>query len=504
MSKLLLGVDVGTTNIKVGAFSIQGELRHLAKARNPVRHPKPSHAEQDMAATWTATAETLRTVTAELPPGASIAGVGTTGQAHGCWIIDEAGEPVRDAIIWSDSRASTYIDRWKTDGTLSNLTAICGSQPYSGMSLPILCWLAEKEPDTLSAAATVFSCKDWIKYKLTGIQTTDITEVDVPYLDSDSDPRGEVVFDLVGLDGDPELLPEIVSPTDVVGTVTSSAEATTGVPEGTPVVGGVIDNVASAFGSGASDPSDGSIIVGTSIITQALLDESGPGSEELKISTGVDGMSMVVVGSRAGIQNLEWAQEMLAGGSEFETIESMVREIPIGCDGVRYLPYLSATGEDGTFVDPAARAQFIGLEPGTSAPELLRSVYEGVALAVRDCFEYIRANSERVYLSGGGSRSAFWSQMFADCLETDLIVSDTDEPGAKGAALLAGIGVGIYNDIRAAVDQMITANHTHTPRQEATAKYDHLFELFVTLVDEMGPVWAENQRTRDEIRDEEV
>lgn len=499
MSQVLIGVDAGTSNVKAVAFENNGRPITRSVHENPIACTPSGFAEQDPIKVWNATANALQSVIDALSSDQTVLGVGVTGQGHGCWLIDHNGAPVRDAILWSDSRSAQILETWADDGTLTEIEAICGSKPYSGTSLPILRWLADEEPETLSAAETVFSCKDWLKYKLTSTRTVDTTEASVPYLDIDDGEVSTDVFDTAGLDEHSKLLPPVISSTDIAGTVTSSAETETGVPEGTPVVGGLIDTAASAVGTGACKPGETSSIIGTALINLTLTNGPRPKSPGLSMNTSMNDLWTNVIGSRAGTNNLEWIRNEILSGAEFGELEDMASKVPVGSAGVRYLPFLSQTGEDGPFSDPDARAQFIGLEPSHSAAHLVRATYEGVALGMRDCYEHLPGTADRIHIGGGGAKSLFWTQMLADCLGADVIVPQGAEFGAKGSALLAGIATDEYSDIQEAVSRTTTVERVHNPDPNRRRQYDQLYDLYSDLVSEMGTVWTRSREVQDQL-----
>jgi len=178
---VLLGIDAGTTTITAVAFNSDGTVRAVASETQSVAHPNAGWAEQAMDAVWEATASAVRSVLEGLEDGTDVLGVGLTGQGDGCWLCGEDGSPVRNAVLWSDSRAAPILERWEADGTMTAIAAECGSLMYPGMSLPLLAWFAEHEPESLKRATTAFGCKDWIAYRLTGVRNTDYSEATVPF-----------------------------------------------------------------------------------------------------------------------------------------------------------------------------------------------------------------------------------------------------------------------------------------------------------------------------------
>jgi erythritol kinase len=179
----LLGVDAGPSRIKAVARTPTGDEHAIATHSVPTQHSQPQWAEQDMAIVWDRTAGCLSQVVGQLPSDARIRGLSIAGQGDGCWLVDEAGEPVRNAILWSDSRAADYVSAWSKTGVCRDIEQVCGSGLFPGTALPLLAWLADEEPDRLTAAATLFFCKDWLTYKLTDQRATELSDASLPLLD---------------------------------------------------------------------------------------------------------------------------------------------------------------------------------------------------------------------------------------------------------------------------------------------------------------------------------
>jgi sugar (pentulose or hexulose) kinase len=489
MAGVLIGVDAGTTNIKTVAFSTEGDELARASRRNEVL-TEDGRTEQDMETTWERTAATIEDVSASLSADDHVIGVGITGQGDGCWLVDGDGQPARNAILWNDNRAAGIVEEWGETGVSERIFDICGNGLFAGASLPILRWLHDNEPATLDRAETVLFCKDWIKYRLTGELTTDLSDASLPYLDIRTHEYTDELSDLAGVPGVEALFPRLEPATSVVGTVTESASARTGLPAGTPVISGVIDIVASAVGSGAARPGDSSSVVGTTALNQTIL-ESVPDLDEpvgFTLAITEDRYTRAMA-SMAGTPNLDWARAEIAETDDFDAVEDAARSVPAGADGLLYHPYLSSSGERSPFIDSAARAQFSGLDPSHTRAHLLRAVYEGVALAMRDCYEHLPTEADRVVVSGGGAGSTFWCQLFADCLDTTVAVPEGSELGARGIALLAGVALDAYPDIEAGLDAMTGIDRSYDPRPEYAERYDEWYEVYRTTYEAMFDAW---------------
>jgi len=492
MTRCLLGIDAGTTTITAVAFTPDGTERARAARDNRVHHPRDDWAEQELAATWERTAAVIREVVTALPDADDIVGVGVTGQGGGCWLLDSDGEPVRNAILWTDARASGIVEAWRDDGTSAALFDRCGYGAFPGMALPIVRWLRDHEPEALDRAATLVACKDWIRSRLTGTVGSDPTDMSLVHRDIREDgyrPDALRLADVPVVEG---LEPRVDPPTRVAGAVTASAAAATGLPAGTPVVTGTMDVAASAYGSGVGTPGEGSTVVGTTLQNQVLLERPrivGPPTG-YTLDLGVGGLGLRAMGAMTGTPNVDWARAQLATTDDFAAVEADARSVAPGADGLVYHPYLSSAGEKAPFVDPAARAQFSGLDPSHTRAHLLRAVYEGVALAVRHCYDSLPGEPRTVTVSGGGARSDLWRQLIADCLDTTVRVPAYGELGAKGAAMLAAVGVDHYPDLDTAIDVMSDTGTTYAPRPGPASVYDDLYAYYTAVRESMADVWS--------------
>lgn len=491
MNQVLIGIDAGTTTIKTVAFTEDGTEIARTSRENSVIEPQPNWAEQDMNLIWAHTSETIQETVDLIPENYEIAAVGITGQGGGCWLVDDTGKPIRNAIIWTDSRAADIVDEWRKTGIHDGLFEQFGYGVFPGLALPILQWFMNNEVDTLRDADTLLGCKDWIRYRLTDNLASDPTELSLIHFDPtaeqlDTDLPKNLRLPFLG-----DLAPPIESPTTLTGKITSDAAAETGLPEGTPVATGVFDVAASAFGSGVATPGDSSTVVGTTLQIQKLLEipQIDPPAVGYTLALGINGMGLRAMGAMTGTPNLDWARETIADGKSFEDVESIARTAPSGADGVVYHPYLSTAGEKAPFIDPNARAGFTGLNPSHERAHLLRAIYEGLALSLRDCAEGLPGEIGRTALSGGGTRSTLLCELFANCLDTTVVVPVGEEFGAKGAATLAAIAIGLHNDLKTAVSSMTSVEKRFCPSPEQVKRYDSLYDIYTEIAAGLREPW---------------
>ena len=508
--RYLLGIDVGTSVVKSVLFDLHGREIAIARSDAPIEHPDANWSEAEMNTIWSAVLDTVRQVTAN-KRGSHVAGIGVTGTCCGAWLIDEHGEPVRTAILWNDGRASDIVNEWQHSGLFSQIFAISGNALFPGYTLAVLAWLRRHEPETLDRARWLLFSKDWIRFKLTGDIATE--ETDCSYLPFDIRRRrlSSELFDLAGIGEYIRLVPRMVRSHDSVAPITAEIAAATGIPLGTPVVAGLVDVVASTLGAGVWQPGQACSIVGTSVLNSLVSNRPMFEPADVGVQAVMPGETWLrSLVNTSGTLNLEWMLKVLAvpevqqaaaeGTNVYALIEAAVKTVPIGADGVVFHPYVNTAGVISPFVNPAARAQFFGIGVQHTRAHLMRAVYEGVALSMLDAYENMPEPTEAVLLSGGGARSAFWAQMFADATGRRVSVADGTELGARGAAMMAGIGAGVYGTLDEAVS-VARVNRHYSPDPEAHRRYRAQYELYQKLYQQLGETWWLRHRILQEFKE---
>jgi sugar (pentulose or hexulose) kinase len=498
LDRYLLGIDAGTSVIKSVLFDVRGREVAVARRDMPVQHPHSSWSEADMDIVWELARETVREVCAE-GRGERVVGIGITGTCCGAWLVDEQGLPVRPAILWNDGRAADLLSEWQGQGILRRIFAISGNAMFPGYTVPVLAWLQRHEPQTLERARWLLFTKDWIRYRLTGVVANE--ESDCSYMPFDIRSRcaSAELFAIAGIADCLRLLPKMLSGYEVGGYVTTEVAEATGLAAGTPVVAGLVDVVASTVGAGAYRPGQACSIVGTSSLNSLVSERPMFEPPDVGVQATMPGGSWLrSLVNTSGTLNIDWMLDVLAapereraereGRSVFDLVEEMVRNVPAGAEGVVYHPYINTAGVVSPFVNPAARAQFFGVEVGHTRAHLLRAVYEGVALSMLDAYEHMPERCEEVLLSGGGARSDFWAQMFADATGRRIVVPDGSEYGARGVAMMAGIGAGVYRDLDEAAGAVEIARQ-YEPDPRAHEIYRELYALYRELYRSLGNAW---------------
>jgi len=440
---VLIGLDAGTSVVKAVAFAPDGEVLRVAARPTRTHAPAPGHAEQEIEEAIAAAVEALREVAAgeapELP--------GITAQGDGVWLIDEAGRPVRPAILWSDARAAGVVERWMADGTAERAFRASGNMLFPGAAAPILAYLQEHDPAPLRVAATAAYCKDVILQRLTGARATDVSDASLPFLDPRTRRYDRGLLELYGVAGWGHLLAPVDPSPAPLRPLTAEAAAPTGLPAATPVHAGPFDICATAIGAGLERPGDALVIVGTTLGCGVLTDrvETDGVPAGMLLCMPEPDRWLRVMPAMVGTPSLEWLLGIAGVGRE--EIDALLAASPPGASGVVCLPLLSPAGERAPFVDPAARGQLLGLSLESTRADLVRAVCEGVAYAARHCLEAAGLSPDgRVFLGGGGVRSAGWRRILADVLGRPLLLARQPEAGARGAAMAALGDAGIPYD----------------------------------------------------------
>jgi xylulokinase len=498
----LMGIDVGTTGTRALIIDSTGNLLGSATAEYPMYTPRPQWAEQDPEDWWQAAIKAIRQVLDEshVEP-ASISGVGLTGQMHGMVLLDAQGHVLRRCIMWNDQRTAAQC-AWimKTIGR-ERFLELTMNPALPGFTAPKIIWTRENEPNVFAKAAHVLLPKDYLRFRLTGIYATEV-----------SDASGTVLLDVGKRQWSEEVLGELEIPAAwmprcvespvVTGQITSEVAQVTGLRAGTPVVGGGGDQAASAVGSGIVEPGLVSVTLGTSGVVFAYTDAPSrdpegrlhtfchavPGKWHVMGVTLSAGGSFRWLRDTLGLQ--EKAVAALSGVDPYEILTAEAANAPAGCEGLLFLPYL--TGERAPYPDPNARGVFFGLTLRHDKRHMVRSVLEGVAYSLRDCMEIFRDLGipiQQVRAAGGGARSQVWRQVMADVFGTELVTINVTDSTAFGAALLAGVGSGVFRSVSEACASTVRIVERTEPIAENQAAYNEYYPVYRSLYRALKPAY---------------
>ncbi len=483
----LLGIDVSTTATKALLVDEDGRVVEVASSSYDLSTPRPLWAEQDPELWWTAAVEAIRRLTVDPE---TIAAVGLTGQMHGLVLLDEVGEVLRPAILWNDQRSAAQCDQMRDRLGFEELVRITGNDAFPGFTAPKLLWVREHEPDVYRRIGQVLLPKDYLRFKLTGGYATDRAGAGgTLFLNLESRDWSRPLLD--ALEIPPDWLPATHEGTEITGRVTTAAAEATGLKAGTPVVGGGGDQAAQAVGVGAVNAGTVALTVGTSGVVFASADEplTEPTGRLHAFPHAVPGKWHVMGVMLSAAGSLRWYRDVVAPEVDFEALVEEAAAVEPGCEGLTFLPYLS--GERTPHADSRARGAFVGLTLKHGRGHLTRAVLEGVAFGLRDNLALMSevglAGVDEVRVSGGGVRSLLWRQILADALGVDLVKVQTAEGAAFGAALLAGIGIGVWPTAGDACDKAVELGQTTRPGPEAEGVYEPVYRRFRELYPALKP-----------------
>ncbi len=479
----VVGIDSSTTATKAVVVGPDGAVVSVGVSEYGYDAPHVGWSQQHPQLWWDATVAALRqALQAAQLDGTSIATVGLTGQMHGSVLLDAAGDVVRPALLWNDQRTAAECDEIRHRVGAQRLVELTGNDALTGFTAPKLLWVRAHEPQEWARVRHVLLPKDFVRHRLTGGFATDVADASGTLL-LDVPQRRWSVDVLAALDLDPQLLPALHEGPDVTGTVSEEAAEATGLRAGTPVVAGGGDQAATAVGVGAVTPEVGALSLGTSGVV--FVPTAGPVVEpQGRVHAFCHAVPdtwhvMGVMLSAAG--SLRWYRDTLAPHEQFGALVAEAETVPAGCDGLRFLPYL--TGERTPHPDPDARGAFVGLTVRHTRAHLTRAVLEGVAFGLRDGLELMRAAGVplpgELRVSGGGSKSPLWRQVVADVLGVPLVATATAEGAAYGAAVLAAVAAGWHPDVPAASAALVSPGQRTDPGDadysRAYASYDRLY-----------------------------
>lgn len=489
---VILGIDLGTSSVKAMLLdSFQGVLAVKA-SKYDVSIPKEGYAQQDPMKWWEETKKVLLELKRDYKDAfEQIAAIGFSGQMHGIVLADKEGNPLRESILWLDQRSQKELDKIQEKIDFDRMGEIFRTRVFTGFAFPSLLWIKEHEPELLEKTAAVMMPKDFIRYKITGKMASDV-----------SDASSSAIFDTAKRTWAYEVikefeLPEHIFPPcgesmDIAGYVTKECEAECGLKAGIPVIYGAGDQQAQSIGNGVCE--EGKIIcnIGTGGQISTYIKEPVY-DKELRTHTFCHpyekGYTIYGATLCSGM-SLNWLKNKILKIDEFEELSRQAGEIEPGSEGLIYLPYLS--GERTPHMNPCAKGMFAGITLGQDSRHFIRAVMEGVTMSLRDSLEILQElniKCDTMIASGGGARSSEWLQMQADIFNKKVIVCEVNEQACLGACMLAGVGCGIFKDLKEAIDRFVAFQDTVYEPDPIHAKvYDRQYEKFKRLY-EINKEW---------------
>jgi len=460
-AQVLIGLDVGTTGVKAVAISPDGRMLGSVTEEYTLSTPQPGWAEQDPEDWWHA----AQTCLERLPEGH----VGFSGQMHGLVVLDAEERVLRPAILWNDQRTAAECAEIEARVGLERLIELTGNRALTGFTAPKLLWLRRHEPDVYARIRHVLLPKDYVRLRLTGVHAIDA-----------ADASGTLLFDVAGRRWSTEVCEALDIPLEWLPTAYESTE-----------IAGAGDQAAAALGVGIASPGPVSVVLGTSGVVFAALPSYLPDAQA-RVHVFCHAVpdtwhAMGVMLSAAG--SFAWLRGVVGAG--YGALDEEAARWAPGTEGLLFAPYLA--GERTPHADPDARGSFTGLSLRHDRGALARATLEGVAYGLRDSLELLRelgVRPEAGRASGGGAKSDLWLRIVASVLGLPLERTESEEGSAFGAALLAGVRAGVFENAADAVARCVRVRDRIEPDPDWSAAYEHGYDRYKLLYPTLKPLEA--------------
>jgi len=478
---LLIGADIGTTNVKVVAFDRSGRAAVHASTPTPTHYPRPGRAHYDPEQLWQVFAATLRKVTGQLDDAGSVASIAVASMGEAAVPLDAAGRPTHDIIAWFDGRAqpqAEWLDRTFGRDHLFGVTGL-SLQPIFGLCK--LLWLKENEPEAFGRTAAWLNVADYIAFRLSGVAATDYSlasrtlALDLHQLRWAEDLLQEA-------DISPDLFAPLRPSGSSLGPITSEAAEATRLPESAQVAVGGHDHVCGALATGVTEPGTMLNSLGTAeaifLPLERPLADPEVGHQGYTQGAHVAGQYYVFGGQYTSGASIEWFRDALGDEADYGVLIAEAEEVPPGSLGAFFLPHLRLANPP--YDDPASRGAFIGLSTDNTRGSLFRAVLEGLAFDSRNSLEPLLVHSSveklrAIYAIGGGTQNRLLMRIKATVLGRTITVVGIEEATSLGAAILGGIAAGVYANVPSALKELRYTETPVEPIPDQVALYDAFF-----------------------------
>ena len=473
---LYVGVDLGTSAVKLLLMDAQGKILNTVSKEYALSFPHPGWSEQKPEDWYSQVMAGLKELLADADKS-QVAGISFGGQMHGLVILDDQDNVIRPAILWNDGRTQKQTDYLNNVIGKDKLSQYTANIAFAGFTAPKILWVEENEPENFKKIAKIMLPKDYIAYKLSGVHCTDV-----------SDASGMLLFDVKNRCWSKEMmeichvkeeqLANIYESYEVVGTLKADVAAELGLSTDVKIVAGAGDNAAAAVGTGTVGDAMCNISLGTSGTVFISSKEFGVDKNNaLHSFAHADGSYHLMGCMLSAASCNKWWMEDILKTKNFADEQKGIEKL--GENHVFYLPYLM--GERSPHNNPNARATFIGMTMDTTREDMTQAVLEGVAFALRDSLEVAKSlgiKLERTKICGGGAKSPLWKKMIANILGIKVDVIETEEGPGYGAAMLAAVACGEYASVEEAAAKLVKTVDTIEPDPELTAKYEKKYQQF--------------------------
>lgn len=493
MDRFSLGIDLGTSSLKVLLLSSLGKVKFSYSHNYPTKFSRPNYSEQDPDDWYKALVDSIKVLFDDTGiSNKQIEGLSITGQMHGLVCVDSNGQKLRNAIIWSDRRSTNQVENIiKRIGKFDYIKST-GNPISTGFLFPTYLWIRENEKEVFDNTFCLLMPKDYLCLKLTDSYFTDYTDASASGLfDVDKCSWNECLINIFNISDN--ILPIIKQTSSEIGKVSQNSARETGLLEGTPVFMGGGDTPVQALSQGLLQ--EGKFIIGLS---------SGANIISLSKPPKIDSAGRVhcfryvipefwynMAATLSAGNSLLWLQNNLSPKLSISEMISVAEKVS-NTEELFFLPHLN--GERTPYMDPTSKGGFFGLTSHHDLSHMIRSILEGVSFSLKSGFDILCElgnKPETIIVSGGGSRSRFWVQILSDILNYPIEISENHFGASMGAAIIAGIGVGFYSDYSNACELvLVKPRDIITPNEDNVNKYHETYKTFMNLYPMMKSLYG--------------
>ena len=488
---LYIGIDLGTSAVKLLLMDSQGNICNIVSREYPLYFPHPGWSEQNPQDWYEQTMEGIRELLKDADKN-QVAGISFGGQMHGLVILDEKDQVIRPAILWNDGRTTEECDYLNNVIGKEKLSEYTANISFTGFTAPKILWVKKNEPENFARIKKIMLPKDYLAYRLTGVHCTDV-----------SDASGMLLFDVKNRCWSKEMceicgvreeqLATCYESYEKVGCLTKEAADTLGLTEKVIVAAGAGDNAAAAVGTGTVGDGMCNISLGTSGTIFISNKEFGvDNNNALHSFDHADGYYHLMGCMLSAASCNGWWMDTILKDKDYKSAQECITDDMLGNNHVYFLPYLM--GERSPHNNPLARATFTGMTMDSTRTDMTQAVLEGVAFAIRDSFEVAKGlgiNITETRMCGGGAKSELWCRIMANVLGIKVDLLKSEEGPSMGAAMLAMVAAGEYGSVKEAADNIVNICTTIEPQKAIADRYNSRYNTFKQIYPALKPVFDE-------------
>jgi xylulokinase len=482
--KYVIGIDLGTSSVKILLINQNGDIIQELSKPYPLIQKWPGYSEQDPEQWVEKTRQGLKELMNYFNGNPKdIEGISFSGQMHGLVLLDENNNVLRNAILWNDTRTTKQCEYIIERIGKKSLYQLVKNPPLEGFTLPKLLWVKEHEPDIFSRIKTFLLPKDYLRYRMTGIISTDYSDAAGTLLLDIKNKRWSIEI-CKAFDIDPAICPPLVESAECVGYLNEDFAKSTGLSSHSKVFAGGADNACGAIGAGITSTGKTMCSIGTSGVILSYEWDAVPeydGNIHFFNHAVKDAYYSMGVTLSAGY-SLEWFRKRFAPDLDFDELIEEAKQVDIGSKGLIFSPYL--VGERTPHADSVIRASFLGIDAVHQRSHFTRAIIEGITFSLNESIDILRKNGrtiDTIVSIGGGAKNDFWLQMQADIFNAKIIKLKSEQGPAMGAAMIAAYGSHWFSSLDEAFKSLNTEASVFYPIMRNTEKYQTLFSIYQTI-----------------------